>query len=135
MNRLLFSTTVAACLVMPAFAADLPTDMSELNPQPLPPLEAVSDEALPEEETDSRVRITNETESDLLELYASPPGASNGQDVLGGASVSAGEAVTVDFGNESGQCEFDLRAVFDNGTEQAVDQLDACAVGGLSFTS
>jgi len=43
--------------------------------------------------------------------------------------------VTVNFASESGECEFDLRAVFDDGTVQTVEQLDTCAVGELSFTS
>ena len=103
--KLLFSATVFCCLAVPAFAADLPVDMSELNPQPLPPIaEADADDASDESEgtgaTDSRVTITNEN-----------------------------------FASESGECEFDLWAVLDDGKVQTVEQLDTCAVGELSFTS
>jgi hypothetical protein len=134
MRRLLSSAVGIALFAAPSFAADLP--MGELNPQPLPPIEAeadVSDEAATAEAADSRVRISNDTPVSIAELYASPAEGGGEADVLGGRSIEAGAAVTVDFANAGGECEFDLRAVFEDGTVQTVEALDACAVGEIAF--
>jgi hypothetical protein len=172
MNQLSIFAVASAFFVTPVCAADLPMEMSGLNPQPLPPIaepmgepaEAMAAEsaepmAAPAEAMaaesaepmaaepvdaapamaeapDSRVRITNTTGESLVELYTSRAGARNWQtDVLGGRQVAPGAAVTVNFANGAGICEFDVRAVFGDGVEQVVEGLDACAVGEINFSS
>ena len=149
MNRFFISAAAIALLTAPVLAADLPMHMSGLNPQPLPPIaESTADEPIDAEEAmqaeamqsgpapDSRVRITNATDVEIVELYASEVGADNfNTDVLGGRRVAPGAGVTVNFANGSGVCEFDVRAVFGDGAVQTLEGLDACAVGEVNFTS
>lgn len=158
------AATLLALFVSPALAADMPQELNpqplppiaedaarlnpqplppiaeeamevsgDLNPQPLPPIEA-AEPVVVIEEVDARVRITNGTGAPIAELFSARAGGGNWQPILGGRSVSPGASVTVDFENSANLCEFDLRAVFSDGTDQLVRDLDACTIGALTFT-
>lgn len=107
---------------------------SDLNPQPLPPIEAAEAQAAMMAEVDARVRITNGTGAAIAELFSSRAGGGNWQPILAGGTVPPGASVTVNFENAARLCEFDLRAIFTDGTDQVVQNLDACTVGELTFT-
>jgi hypothetical protein len=63
--------------------------------------------------------ISNNGSAALVELYASPKSAGTwGADMLGGAQIASGEAAEIVISGEAeGSCEYDLRMVFDDGSE------------------
>jgi len=87
------------------------------------------------EAQDRRVRITNGTSQSMTALHSARPGT-NGwtPDILAGRRVAAGGAVTVNFRNSAGRCDFDVRAVFTNGTEQVIRNINVCEVGEMNYT-
>ena len=76
--------------------------------------------------------ISNNGSAALVELYASPKSAGTwGADMLGGAQIGSGEAAEVIISGEAaGQCDYDLRMVFDDGSElvNASNLCDTAAV-------
>jgi hypothetical protein len=76
--------------------------------------------------------ISNNGDAALVELYASPKSAGTwGADMLGGAQLASGEAAEVIISGEaSGQCDYDLRMVFADGSvlEDASNLCDTAAV-------
>jgi hypothetical protein len=63
--------------------------------------------------------ISNNGSAALVELYASPKSAGTwGADMLGGAQIGSGEAAEIVISGEAeGSCDYDLRMVFDDGSE------------------
>jgi hypothetical protein len=63
--------------------------------------------------------ISNNGNAALVELYASPKSAGTwGADMLGGAQIASGEAAEIVISGEAeGSCDYDLRMVFDDGSE------------------
>ena len=76
--------------------------------------------------------ISNNGNAALVELYASPKSAGTwGADMLGGAQIGSGEAAEVIISGEAeGTCDYDLRMVFDDGSElvNASNLCDTAAV-------
>ncbi len=63
--------------------------------------------------------ISNNGDAALVELYASPKSAGTwGADMLGGAQIASGEAAEIVVSGEAeGSCDYDLRMVFEDGSE------------------
>jgi hypothetical protein len=63
--------------------------------------------------------ISNNGSAALVELYASPKSAGTwGADMLGGAQIASGEAAEIVISGEAeGSCDYDLRMVFEDGSE------------------
>lgn len=76
--------------------------------------------------------ISNNGNAALVQLYASPKSAGTwGADMLGGAQIASGEAAEVIISGEAtGTCDYDLRMVFDDGSElvNASNLCDTAAV-------
>jgi hypothetical protein len=61
--------------------------------------------------------ISNNADAALVELYASPASAGSwGSDIMGGQQLASGEAVEVAIGDSAGQCDYDLKMVFSDGS-------------------
>lgn len=86
------------------------------------------------EAQDRRVKINNGAKQAIVHLYSWRVGSKRSNtDILQGRRISPGSSVTINFANSAGACEFNLRAVFANGTEQPTDDLDVCQVGELNY--
>jgi hypothetical protein len=75
--------------------------------------------------------ISNNADAALVELYASPKSAGSwGADIMGGQQLGSGEAAEVAIGDSGGQCDYDLRMVFSDGStlEDASNLCDAPTV-------
>jgi hypothetical protein len=75
--------------------------------------------------------ISNNGDAALVELYASPKAAGSwGSDIMGGEQLASGEAAEVAIGDAGGQCDYDLRMVFADGSvlENASNLCDTAAV-------
>ncbi len=75
--------------------------------------------------------ISNNADAALTELYASPASADSwGSDIMGGQQLGSGEAAEVAIGDSAGQCDYDLRMVFSDGStlEDASNLCDTAEV-------
>lgn len=75
--------------------------------------------------------ISNNADAALVELYASPASAGSwGADIMGGQQLASGEAAEVAIGASDGQCDYDLKMVFSDGStlEDASNLCDAPTV-------
>jgi len=82
-----------------------------------------------------KVKIINETNSDLNEFYASNVGASDWEeDILGDDQVPAGGSVSINIDDGSGYCKFDFKGVFVDDSEAILEGVDVCEVGVVRFT-
>jgi hypothetical protein len=78
--------------------------------------------------------IVNRSGNTLTRLYASnASGGGWGQNRLGGRAVQAGQSVRVNFDDGSGQCNFNIRVEFANGTSTENYQVDVCSLGSYNF--
>jgi hypothetical protein len=78
--------------------------------------------------------LSNSTSYTVMEFYASPTDVADWEeDILGSDVLGAGESATVTIADGRSQCEYDLRYVFDDGTE-LTDQADLCSMGSYTIT-
>ncbi|WP_374604800.1 hypothetical protein [Arenimonas sp.] len=79
--------------------------------------------------------LTNDTESVLAEFYASPADVGEWEeDILGDDVLGSGESVEITIADGRTQCEYDLRFVFDDGSETIVQAEDICETGSFNIT-
>lgn len=72
--------------------------------------------------------LVNDTALTVMEFYTSPANEEMwGDDILGSAVIAPGETGTVTIADGSDQCAYDLRFVFDDGSEYT-DSQDICAM-------
>lgn len=84
---------------------------------------------------DLEFTLSNETESVLAEFYASPADVGEWEeDILGADVLGSGESVEIIIADGRTQCEYDLRFVFDDGSETIVEAEDICETGSFTLT-
>jgi hypothetical protein len=75
--------------------------------------------------------LTNTTRRTVVELFAAEIGSGDWQiDVLGEDFLQPGATAVVDIDDRSGYCRFDLKAVFDDGSELIRRDVNVCALDG-----
>jgi hypothetical protein len=85
--------------------------------------------ALPAVAQDLEWELVNDTQSDLVEMYTSPANMGTWrEDILGNNVLPAGQAGTVTIFDGQTECEYDMRFVFDDGSEM-VDTVNVCELG------
>ena len=83
---------------------------------------------------DRHVTIVNNTGLTLYRFYSTNSGASKwGKDVMGTSTLPSGSSMRLNFDNAKGYCNFDFRAVFENGIEDQVGNIDVCSVGTYTY--
>lgn len=85
-------------------------------------------------EPDAEVELVNAMPRTIFQLFLRPDQAGDewGPDRLGSSVLSAGETETIRF-SAGGQCQFDVRIVFDNDSAEERRAVDVCAAGRLVF--
>jgi hypothetical protein len=81
---------------------------------------------------DRTVRIVNGTGATLVQLYGTS-GGGWGSNRLRGGAIPPGGASTVNFDDGSGQCRFNVKAVFANGSEMQNNNIDVCQTRSFQF--
>lgn len=80
---------------------------------------------------DRRVKVTNDTSYTLTELYGSNVGADDWEeDVLGNRVLKPGQNITVNFDDGTCYCNFDFKAVFNDGTSTIKRGYNVCTGTG-----
>lgn len=83
---------------------------------------------------DVSYELSNQTSLTLMEFYAGPATSGEwGEDILGAEVVAPGESGTVTIADGSGECLYDFRSVFEDGTE-LVEQHDICTMASYTLT-
>jgi hypothetical protein len=84
---------------------------------------------------DRRLRVHNETSYDIHYLYGSNTGTSDWQeDMLGNGILPAYNTVMANMNDGTGYCKFDFRAVFSDGTEAYIWDVNTCEETDIYFT-
>jgi len=90
--------------------------------------------ALPAAALDRRVTIHNNTDLTLYRFYSTNSGAKNwGRDVMGSSTLAPGQAMSLNFDNSFGYCEFDFRAVFEDGQELTRGGVNVCEISDYYY--
>jgi len=83
---------------------------------------------------DRRVQIVNKTGYTMVRFYGSNKGADSWQeDILGSDVLLSGRSVNINFGDNSGYCKFDFKAVFDDGEVVEKRNVNICKIGTFTF--
>ncbi len=90
--------------------------------------------AAPAMAQDLQYQLVNDSGLTLMEFYTSPVDDGTwGDDILGANVLATGESGTVTLADGSAQCDYDLRFVFEDGTEMT-DTVNACETGSYTIT-
>ncbi|MEQ9520635.1 MAG: hypothetical protein RLN89_14490 [Parvibaculum sp.] len=83
---------------------------------------------------DRRVRIINETQTTMVEFYASNVGAESWQeDILGQDILAPGDSVMMNIDDGTGYCLYDFRAVFTDGDVLIRERVDVCSISSYRY--
>ena len=84
---------------------------------------------------DRRVKVINETDHTIVQLYASNVGANDWEeDILGQEMLRPGQAVTINVDDGTGYCKYDFKAVFSDGDVLIRQGIDVCQVSVYRYT-
>jgi hypothetical protein len=77
--------------------------------------------------------LSNQSSATLVEFYASPTDVGDWEeDILGEYMLGSGQSVDVTIADGRTQCTYDLRMVFDDGTE-LLDTVDLCELASYTI--
>ena len=83
---------------------------------------------------DVKFNLTNASDYQIDEFYASPANDDNwGDDILGQDVLEGGLSGTVTIADGSDQCAYDLKAVDEDGEEHVLEDLDLCTTPEVTF--
>ena len=83
---------------------------------------------------DVQYQLVNDSGLTLMEFYTSPVDEGSwGDDILGANVLATGEAGQVTLADGSAQCDYDLRLVFEDGSE-LIDTVNACDTASYTIT-
>ena len=83
-----------------------------------------------------QVNIINETNTTMMEFYASNVNADTWEeDILGRDVLGAGDSVMMNIDDGSGYCLYDFKAVFSDGDVVTQDDINVCEISSHRYTS
>jgi hypothetical protein len=78
---------------------------------------------------DHQIELTNNTRLAIVEVYASPVGTGRWQqDILGDTFLAPATSMPVNIDGPTGNCRFDFKTVFDDGTSLIRRDINVCEV-------
>ena len=81
---------------------------------------------------DRTVAIVNGTGATLVQIYGTAGGGWGANRLRSGA-IAPGASATISFEDGSGECRFNVKAVFADGTEKLNNDIDVCQTRRLQF--
>lgn len=89
--------------------------------------------AAPVAAQDMQFELINTSGYTLMEFYASPSDVGAWEaDILGASVLPSGSSGTVNIADGRSQCSYDIRMVFDDGTD-LVDAVNVCDLGSYTI--
>jgi hypothetical protein len=87
------------------------------------------------DQTNQNFTINNQTGHTVMTLNVSPSNEDNwGPDILGSNVLSNGESASVTFPRAETQCQWDIRATYDDGDTTDVRGVNLCQVATVNLT-
>jgi hypothetical protein len=78
---------------------------------------------------DRRIELTNNTRMAIVEIQIAQVGTRRWErDLLGDDILLPAQSVLVDIDDAKGNCRFDIKTIFDDGTTSVRRDIDVCAV-------
>jgi hypothetical protein len=83
---------------------------------------------------DSVLRFNNLTDTTIIRLYVSPSGAGDwGEDLLASGMRDPGESMLLAYDDGSGNCIFDVKALYTSDESSIQFEVDFCAIDDYNF--
>jgi hypothetical protein len=80
------------------------------------------------------LRVNNLADATIIRLYVSPSGAEDwGADVLASGMLEPGESMLLDYDDGSGNCVFDVKALYTTDEVSTLFAVNFCEIDDLSF--
>jgi len=90
--------------------------------------------AMAQDGKDRRVRILNDTRTEMREFYASRSSTNDWEeDILGRSTLPAGQSVVINIDDGTGACMFDFKAVFADGDVVVREDINVCEIEQYRF--
>lgn len=80
------------------------------------------------------LRVNNLADATIIRLYVSPSGAEDwGADVLSSGRLEPGESMLLDYDDGSGNCVFDVKALYTTDEVSTLFAVNFCEIDDLNF--
>jgi hypothetical protein len=80
--------------------------------------------------------LTNNSGHVIMTLHVAPTSTDQwGEDILGADVLASGEQAQVSFDRDEDECLWDIRATYDDGTENDERGINLCEVSEVEFTA
>ncbi|MES2986879.1 MAG: hypothetical protein V4808_03140 [Pseudomonadota bacterium] len=90
--------------------------------------------ATPALASDETLHINNRTGYTINEIYIAPTSTNNWEeDVMGEDALETDTSVNVDFSRSVDTCKWDLKAVYDDGTNAVWKNIDLCKISTITM--
>ncbi|HEY3798338.1 MAG TPA: hypothetical protein VGL58_08290 [Caulobacteraceae bacterium] len=87
------------------------------------------------DQRDRHVKIINATSHTIVSFYASNVDADDWQeDILGSDTLDPGDATMINIDDGTGHCEYDFKAVFDDGQALVRSDVNVCKIQSYTYT-
>jgi hypothetical protein len=84
---------------------------------------------------DRHIQLTNNTRMPIVEIYLAPVGSGRWQkDLLGHEILLPANSALLDFEDGTGYCRFDLKIVYDDGTDLLQRDVNVCRMEGFAIS-
>ena len=81
-----------------------------------------------------QLRVNNLADATIIRLYVSPSGAEDwGADVLASGMLEPGESMLLDYDDGSGNCVFDVKALYTTDEVSTLFAVNFCEIEDLNF--
>ena len=90
--------------------------------------------AAPALASDEVLHINNRTGYTINEIYIAPTSTDNWEeDVMGEDALLTNTSVNIDFSRSEDTCKWDLKAVYDDGTNAVWKNIDLCKISTITM--
>lgn len=84
--------------------------------------------------SDETLHLNNRTGYTISEVYIAPTTTDNWEeDILGQDSLEPNSSVDIDFSKSEDTCKWDLKAVYDDGTNAVWKNIDLCSISTITM--
>ncbi|RYD51665.1 MAG: argininosuccinate lyase [Sphingomonadales bacterium] len=90
--------------------------------------------AAPALASDEVLHLNNRTGYTISEIYIAPTSTDNWEeDIMGDDALAPNTSVNVDFSRSEDTCKWDLKAVYDDGTNAVWKNIDLCKISTITM--
>jgi hypothetical protein len=84
--------------------------------------------------SDETLHVNNRTGYTISEIYIAPTSTDNWEeDIMGDDTLEPNTSVNVDFSRSVDTCKWDLKAVYDDGTNAVWKNIDLCKISTITM--